>query len=88
MLRGVGPAGTQAKLSREKGVAPGGAALLTIPVREQRGFFSYTINVRRLVTHHTAIVTTWVKPADIIAYDGQPMVKLGREFLLKKRDTP
>jgi nicotinate phosphoribosyltransferase len=24
--------------------------------------------------------------ADIIAYDGQPMVKLGREFLLKKRD--
>jgi nicotinate phosphoribosyltransferase len=26
--------------------------------------------------------------ADIIAYDGQPMVKLGREFLLKKRDTP
>jgi nicotinate phosphoribosyltransferase len=26
--------------------------------------------------------------ADIIAYDGQPMVKLGREFLLKKRDNP
>jgi nicotinate phosphoribosyltransferase len=26
--------------------------------------------------------------ADIIAYDGEPMVKLGREFLLKKRDTP
>ncbi len=26
--------------------------------------------------------------ADIIAYDGKPMVKLGREFLLKKRDTP
>jgi nicotinate phosphoribosyltransferase len=26
--------------------------------------------------------------ADIIAYDGQPMVKLGREFLLKKRDIP
>jgi nicotinate phosphoribosyltransferase len=25
--------------------------------------------------------------ADIIAYDGKPMVKLGREFLLKKRDT-
>jgi nicotinate phosphoribosyltransferase len=25
--------------------------------------------------------------ADIIAYDGVPMVKLGREFLLKKRDT-
>ena len=25
--------------------------------------------------------------ADIIAYDGLPMVKLGREFLLKKRDT-
>ncbi|HWE76727.1 MAG TPA: nicotinate phosphoribosyltransferase [Stellaceae bacterium] len=24
--------------------------------------------------------------ADIIAYDGQPMVKLGREFLLKKRE--
>jgi nicotinate phosphoribosyltransferase len=24
--------------------------------------------------------------SDIIAYDGQPMVKLGREFLLKKRD--
>jgi nicotinate phosphoribosyltransferase len=24
--------------------------------------------------------------ADIIAYDGKPMVKLGREFLLKKRD--
>ena len=26
--------------------------------------------------------------ADIIAYDGKPMVKLGRGFLLKKRDTP
>jgi nicotinate phosphoribosyltransferase len=25
--------------------------------------------------------------ADIIAYDGKPMVKLGREFLLKKHDT-
>ncbi|HEX3974270.1 MAG TPA: nicotinate phosphoribosyltransferase [Stellaceae bacterium] len=25
--------------------------------------------------------------ADIIAYDGKPMVKLGREFLLKKRDS-
>ncbi|HEX3973850.1 MAG TPA: nicotinate phosphoribosyltransferase, partial [Stellaceae bacterium] len=25
--------------------------------------------------------------ADIIAYDGKPMVKLGREFLLNKRDT-
>lgn len=25
--------------------------------------------------------------ADIIAYDGKPMVKLGREFLLRKRDT-
>jgi nicotinate phosphoribosyltransferase len=25
--------------------------------------------------------------ADIIAYDGKPTVKLGREFLLKKRDT-
>jgi hypothetical protein len=25
--------------------------------------------------------------AVIIAYDGHPMVKLGREFLLKKRDT-
>ena len=25
--------------------------------------------------------------ADIIAYDGQPMVKLGREFLLKKRES-
>jgi nicotinate phosphoribosyltransferase len=25
--------------------------------------------------------------ADIIAYDGKPLVKLGREFLLKKRDT-
>jgi nicotinate phosphoribosyltransferase len=24
--------------------------------------------------------------ADIIAYDGQPMVKLGREFLLRKKD--
>jgi nicotinate phosphoribosyltransferase len=24
--------------------------------------------------------------ADIIAYDGKPMVKLGREFLLKKRE--
>ena len=26
--------------------------------------------------------------ADIIAYDGKPMVKLGREFLLKKRAAP
>jgi nicotinate phosphoribosyltransferase len=26
--------------------------------------------------------------ADIIAYDGKPMVKLGREFLLKKHDAP
>ena len=24
--------------------------------------------------------------ADIIAYDGQPMVKAGREFLMRRRD--
>jgi hypothetical protein len=30
----------------------------------------YPVDVRSLVAHHTAIITTWVKPANVIARDG------------------
>jgi hypothetical protein len=32
--------------------------------------------------HHTAIVTTWVKPADIIAYDDKDVRLLGLIWFL------
>jgi len=62
--------------SDESGTASG-AALLRIPAVKQRAFFGNAVDVRGLVPHHAAAVTTRVKPADIIAHDDKDVRLLG-----------
>jgi len=58
-------------LSQDETRAPGGAALLTVPVREQRAFLCDAINVRRLVAHHSLVVSADVPIADVVAPDDE-----------------
>jgi hypothetical protein len=53
--------------SISRGVLPSGQVIISAPCRWSLAFRSML--VRRLVTHHTAVVTTRIKPADIIAHD-------------------
>ena len=75
--------------TRSDGLLPGyessaasGAALLRIPAVKQRALLSDAVDVRRLVTHHAAVVTTWVKPADIITHDHKDIGPLGLIWFL------
>src|SRR6516164_3157334 len=59
--------GPDGRLACNKRGASGGAALLPVPVREERAFASNAVNVGRLVAHHALIVGTDVPVADIIS---------------------
>jgi hypothetical protein len=61
--------GTRSLLPSHESRAACGAALLPIPAGKHCTLLGNPVDVRRLVTHHTAIVTTRIKPADIIAHD-------------------
>src|SRR6516225_8538262 len=63
--------GTDRRLSRDEGSPTGCTALLSVPVGEQRAFFSDAIDVRRAVAHHSMVVGADVEPADIISPDDQ-----------------
>jgi hypothetical protein len=56
-------------LTRDKGSASGRAALLTIPVGEQRAFFRYAVDVGRSIAHQSKAVGAYVRPADVITHD-------------------
>src|SRR5215469_17828105 len=59
------------RLACNKRGTSGGAALLPIPVREERAFVGNAIDVGRLVAHHALIVGTDVPVADVISPEDQ-----------------
>jgi hypothetical protein len=50
-------AGAETRLAGDEARAPGGAALLTIPIGEQRAFLRDAVNVRCFVAHHALVVS-------------------------------
>ena len=67
----LGEAGADRRLAGDEGGAAGGAALLAIPVGEQRTFLGDAVDVRRFVTHHAHVVGADVELADVIAPDDE-----------------
>jgi hypothetical protein len=56
-------------MASNEGGTPGGATLLPVPVREQSTFLCDSINVRRLVSHHSPMIGAGIIPADIVTPD-------------------
>jgi hypothetical protein len=67
----LGEARADRRLPGEERGAPGGAALLPVPVGEQGAFPGDAVDVGRLVAHHAEVVGTDVVPADIVTPDDQ-----------------
>ena len=62
-------AGAQRMHAREEGVAPCGAALLGIIMREDRAFIADAIDVGRLADHQATMVDARLVKADVVAHD-------------------
>ena len=62
----------------DEGGAAGGAALLAVVIGEENALLADAINVRRLVTHHAAVVVADVLGADVVAPDDQDVGFLAR----------
>jgi hypothetical protein len=77
----LGKSGPDRRLPGDKGCPTGGAALLPIPAGKQRAFIGYPVDIWSLVAHHAAIVTTWVKPPDVITHDDEDVRFLFRLLL-------
>jgi hypothetical protein len=63
--------GADRRLSGDEGGAASRAALLGVPVSEQRAFLGDTIDVRGPVSHDAHVEGAHVKPADIVTHDHQ-----------------
>ena len=57
----------EAGLAGDEARAAGRAALLAVPVREQRAFLRDAVDVGRLVAHHALVVGADVPVADVVA---------------------
>jgi hypothetical protein len=66
------------RLAGDEGGAAGGAALLAVPVGEDRAFLADAVDVGRLVAHHAHVVGADVELADVVAPDDQDVRLLGR----------
>jgi len=64
-------AGAETDLAGDERGAAGGAALLAVPVGEQRAFLGDAVNVRGLVAHHALVVGADVPVADVVAPDDE-----------------
>ena len=64
-------AGAETRLAGDEARPPGGTALLTIPIREERAFPGDAVNVRCLVAHHSLVVGADVPVADVVAPDDE-----------------
>ena len=73
----LGQAGADRRLTRDESRAPCGAALLSVPVGEQRPLAGNAVDVGRPVAHHSHVVRTDVELADVIAPDDDD-VRLAR----------
>src|SRR6516225_1272924 len=58
-------------LSENERGASGCAALLGISIREERAFLSYAVNVGRVITHQTQVISTDVRVANVIPPDDE-----------------
>ena len=67
----LGQAGADRRLPGDESGAAGGAALLAIPVGEDRAFFADAVDVGRAVAHDAHVVGADVEPADVVAHDEQ-----------------
>ncbi len=67
----LGQAGPDRRLAGDERRATGGAALLAVPVGEQRAFAGDAVDVGRLVAHHAAIVGADVELADVVAPENE-----------------
>src|SRR5206468_12608325 len=64
-------AGAETRLAGDEARAPGGTALLAVPVRKERAFLRDAVNVRRFVAHHSLVVSADVPVADVVAPDDE-----------------
>ena len=64
-------AGTEADLAGNEARATSGAALLAVPVGEQRAFLRDAINVRRLVAHHALVVGADVPVTNVVSPENE-----------------
>ena len=67
----LGEAGADGRLPGDERRAAGGAALLAVPVGEQRALLGDAVDVRRPVAHHAHVVGADVELADVVAPDDE-----------------
>ncbi|MCY1304766.1 hypothetical protein D9M70_545350 [compost metagenome] len=61
----------KADLPRDERSAAGGAALLAVPVGEQRALLRDAVDVGRLVAHHALVIGADVPIPDVVAPDDE-----------------
>src|SRR5271168_4066075 len=57
------------RLAGDEGGAAGGAALLAVPVGEDRALLTDPVDVGRAVAHDPHVVGADIEPADVVAHD-------------------
>ena len=78
--------GTNRRLTGDECSPAGGAALLTIPVGEDRSFLADTVNVGRLIPHHAHVVSTDIENSNVITHYHQDIGFACLARLLSLRD--
>ena len=82
----LGEAGADGRLPGDERRAAGGAALLAIPVGEERAFLGDAVDVRRLVAHHAHVVGADVELADVVAPDDEDVGLLSARMPGRRRE--
>jgi hypothetical protein len=67
----LGETGTDRRLAGDEGRAAGGAALLAVPVGEQRATLGDAVDVRGAVAHHALVVGADIEAADVVTPDDE-----------------
>src|SRR5215470_15988507 len=67
----LGQAGADRRLPGDEGRAACGAALLAVPIGEDRTLPADAINVGRAIAHDSKIVGADIEPADVVTHDEQ-----------------
>ena len=75
----LGEPGADGALAGDERGTSGGAALLPVPVGEERAFAGQPIDVRRAIAHEAQVEAAGVAPADVVAPDDEDVRRLGRD---------
>ena len=81
----LGQPGADRRLAGDEGGAAGGAALLAVPVGEERALLGDAVDVGRAVAHHAVVVGADVELADVVAPDDQDVRLRGAGLLRRRR---